>query len=546
MSWLQPSSKGLPGFRPSSFSIMRHFAAHHRRQLLHASRRAFAVSFGLLLAATADAQIPAGEYAARRAALSAKLDDGILIARGADEPVLDYNAFFQSPNFQYLTGYREPAATLVMAKRGRDVRWTLFVQKKVPAVEVWSGQRNGATGATELTGIPARHSDELDAALDSLIGRNPKVYVVADIAEGGDTLNKDDAFVQALRAKHPAATIAGANATLRELRAVKSPAELELLRKAIAISMEGHREAMRAIEPGMNEFEIQALVEYTFRRNGADRPGYASIVGSGPNGTTLHYNRDDRYMQAGDMMVMDVGALYRGYSADITRSFPVSGTFTPEQKAIYQIVREAQATAERNAKPGASWRTVSDSASRAIASGLARLGLIESAEATYECGTAVAPRRCPQLGLYYMHGLGHGIGLEVHDPDQFYLTGKIGVGSAFTIEPGVYVRGNLIDIIPDTPANRTLRAKIAPVVKRYANIGVRIEDDYLVTPAGTEWSSCGLPREIEEIEALMREPYSGPARRDTAMVEWYRAPDGAAGAAPAAGVTPPAGCRPRM
>lgn len=524
---------------------MRYLAAHVPRSMSHICRAALVASLGVLTT-PAWGQIPDSEYAARRAALAARLDDGVLIARGADEPVLDYNAFFQSPNFLYLTGYREPAATLVMAKRGSDVRWSLFVQKKVPAVEVWSGQRNGAAKATEITGIPSRHSDELDDVLDSLLTGKPKIYVVADIAEGGDTLNKDDAFVQSLRTKYPSATIAGANAVMRQLRAVKSPAELELLRKAIAISMEGHREAMRAIEPGMNEFEIQALVEYTFRRNGAERPGYASIVGSGPNGTTLHYNRDDRYMVAGDMMVMDVGALYRGYSADITRSFPVSGTFTPEQKAIYQVVRDAQAIAERNARPGASWRTITDSASRTIGAGLAKLGLIESADATYDCGTSGAPRRCSQLSLYYMHGLGHGIGLEVHDPDQIHLAGTIAVGSAFTIEPGVYVRENLVDIIPDTPENRALKAKIAPVVRRYANIGVRIEDDYLVTPNGTEWSSCGLPREIEEIEVLMREPHAGPARRDAAMVEWYRAPDGAAGGAPAAAVAPAPGCQPRM
>jgi Xaa-Pro aminopeptidase len=145
-----------------------------------------------------------------------------------------------------------------------------------------------------------------------------------------------------------------------------------------------------------------------------------------------------------------------------------------------------------------------------------------------------------------MHGLGHGIGLEVHDPDQYSLTGTIGIGSAFTIEPGIYVRGNLLDIIPDTPANREFRARIGPVVRRYANIGVRIEDNYLVTAQGTEWASCGLPREIGEVEALMREPYSGPAPRDAQRVEWYRAPDGARDASPAARVEPPPGCAPRM
>jgi Xaa-Pro aminopeptidase len=189
---------------------------------------------------------------------------------------------------------------------------------------------------------------------------------------------------------------------------------------------------------------------------------------------------------------------------------------------------------------------MSDSASRVIAAGLAELGLIEAADATFDCGPANAPSKCPQVGLYYMHGLGHGIGLEVHDPDQYYFTGVIGTGSAFSIEPGIYVRENLIDVIADTPANRKLKEKIAATVKRYANIGVRIEDNYLVTPEGTEWASCGLPREIEEIEALMKEPSTGPAERDSARVEWYRSLATGAGPGTAAAVVPPPGCRPKM
>jgi Xaa-Pro aminopeptidase len=317
-----------------------------------------------------------------------------------------------------------------------------------------------------------------------------------------------------------------------QLRGTKSAAELELLRKAIAISMDAHREAMKAVEPGMNEFEIQALVEYTFRRNGAERPAYSSIVGSGPNSTTLHYNKDDRFVQSGEVIVMDVAAQYGGYAADITRSFPVSGTFTPDQKALYQVVRDAQSAAERNAKPGTRASVMSDSARVVIANGLAKLGLIESPDATYDCGTAQQARQCPQYTLYYMHGLGHGIGLEVHDPDQFYFTGIIAQGSAFTIEPGIYVRGNLLDIIPKSPRNAQLVAKIAPAVKKFADVGVRIEDDYLVTDQGLEWVSCGLPREAEEVEALMQGAYSGPPARDSEKVEWYKARDGAANQAP--------------
>jgi Xaa-Pro aminopeptidase len=242
-------------------------------------------------------------------------------------------------------------------------------------------------------------------------------------------------------------------------------------------------------------------------------------VGSGPNATTLHYNANDRFMEAGDVVVMDIGAAYRGYSADVTRTVPVSGTFTPEQRAIYQIVRDAQAAAERQVRPGAPARAMADSARAVLATGLTRLGLIEAPDATYDCAPG---RRCPQLGLYYMHGLGHGIGLDVHDPDQYYQTGILAPGSVFTIEPGLYVRANLLDILPATPANQALAAKLREVVRRYANVGVRIEDDYLVTERGMEWISRA-PREIAEIEALMKAPYTGPVARDAERVEWYRA-----------------------
>lgn len=504
---------------------------------------AVAVSTFSAVAATApdaNAQIPASEFAARRNALAQKLDDGVFIARGAVEPVQDYMSFYQSPGFLYLTGYREADATLLMTKHGTDVQWSLFVQRKIPSQEVWSGQRLGTDKARELTGIPARTSDALMPALDSALATASKLYFLADVTEGRDTLNGDDRFVQQLRQKHPSVQIASANMIVMQLRGTKSAAELELLRKAIAISMDAHREAMKAVEPGMNEFEIQALVEYTFRRNGAERPAYSSIVGSGPNSTTLHYNKDDKFVQAGEVIVMDVAAQYGGYAADITRSFPVSGTFTADQRALYQVVRDAQSAAERNAKPGMRASVMSDSATAVIKNGLAKLGLIEAPDATYDCGSAQAPRQCPQYSLYYMHGLGHGIGLEVHDPDQFYFTGVIQPGSAFTIEPGIYVRGNLLDIIPKTTRNSQLVSKIAPSVKKFADVGVRIEDDYLVTDQGLEWVSCGLPREIGEVEALMQGSYAGPPARDAQKVDWYKSRDG--GASQSAKYQRPASC----
>jgi Xaa-Pro aminopeptidase len=306
--------------------------------------------------------------------------------------------------------------------------------------------------------------------------------------------------------------------------------------------MEAHAEAARALEPGMNEFEIQALLEYTFRRNGADRPAYASIVGSGPNSTVLHYNRDDRYMKAGDLLLIDAAASFGGYAADITRTFPVSGKFTPEQRAVYQIVRDAQAAAERTAKPGVSWREVSRAASAVIAEGLTRLGLIESPTATYACSNNNSGR-CSQVSLYYMHGLGHGIGLAVHDPDQKDRTG-IAVGSAYSIEPGIYVRQELLDIIPRA-GNEAFLDKIAPMVKKYANTGVRIEDNYIVTDAGVIWVSC-VAREADEVEALMREPVKGAGVRDAEKIAWYGATVVDAKAAKPNAAPAPKACNPKM
>jgi Xaa-Pro aminopeptidase len=486
------------------------------------------VALGLAAAvAPLGAQVPSAEYAQRRAALAAKMQDGVLLAIGAQEPAQDYLSFYQNEPFTYLTGYNEPNAALVLVKRAGQTSSMLFVEEKDPGAEVWTGKRFGPEGATKATGINARPRAQLKAVLDSLLNSASQLYVVGDVrltarpGEEGATLSRDDQFVRAIASSHASLKLASANQSVAMLRGTKSPAELDLIRKAVTVTVEAQKEAMRAIEPGMNEFEIQALIEYTFRRNGADRPSFGTIVGSGPNSTTLHYNADDRFMNAGEVVVMDIGASYRGYAADVTRTVPVSGTFTPDQRAIYQIVRDAQAAAERQAKLGAKAQLMSDSASAVMAAGLARIGLIESPNATYDCGPAQQPQQCSQLELYYMHGLGHGIGLEVHDPDQFYFTGTIAQGSAFTIEPGIYVRENLLEILPKTAKNDALIAKLRPAVEKYKNIGVRIEDDYIGTDKGVEWISRA-PREIAEVEAMMKETLAEGTKRDASKVDWYR------------------------
>ncbi|GAC1650220.1 MAG: aminopeptidase P N-terminal domain-containing protein [Gemmatimonadaceae bacterium] len=452
------------------------------------------------------------EYAMRRAALAARVTEGVVLVLGAPEPRQDFLAFFQDPSFDYLTGVHEPDAALLLVKGGGRMQSTIFVQPRDPGREVWTGARMGAVGATALTGIAGRDIGELRPTLDSLLDTGLALYVIGDLGggEGLDArpLTVDAQFVESFRARHRQMSVHDLRAVVLDLRARKSGGELAQITRAAEITVEAQRQVLKVIAPGRNEYEAQAVIEYTFRRNGADRPSFASIVGSGPNSTTLHYNTDNRIMQAGEVVVVDIGASEHGYAADVTRTVPVSGAFSADQRRIYQLVRDAQAAAERQATSGARARLMNDSATAVIARGLAELGLIEGPDAAYDCAGG-GERGCPQYRLYFMHGLGHGIGLEVHDPDQYYSTGKIDVGSAFTIEPGIYVRANLLETLLPTPRNRSMIERIRPSVERYRNIGVRIEDDYIVTDRGVEWISRS-PREADEVERMMKGPGTAP------------------------------------
>ncbi|MEX2182361.1 MAG: aminopeptidase P family protein [Gemmatimonadaceae bacterium] len=471
----------------------------------------------LLLAAPLVAQMPSAAFAARRDALARTVGDGVIVVLGSPEPTPDFLPYQQSRPFFYLTGVLEADAALVMIQQGESRRAVLFVQPKDPAQEVWTGTRLGVDGVGAL-GFDGREASVLRTVLDSLLDAGTALFVAGDFTGGRGPRTPHDQFVEALRAAHPTARIADATGAIAALRGTKSPAELERLRIAAEISNRGHLAAIRLTQPGVAEFELQAIAEYVWRREGADGPGYSSIVGSGPNSTVLHYGASTRVAEAGEVIVMDMAASFDGYSADITRTIPVSGRFTDAQRELYSVVLAAQKAAERQVRVGAPARAMIDSANAALHAGLTQLGLVEAPGATYDCGTAERPRQCSQLSLYSMHELGHGIGLDVHDPEQYYRTGTIGVGSAFTIEPGVYVRENTLALIPDTPRNRVLKARIGPAVARHAGTGVRIEDDYLVTAAGVERPSALVPREIDEIERLMREPRT---ERDPAVVERY-------------------------
>ena len=454
--------------------------------------------------------ITSAEYAARRDSLAARLDSGVVVAFGAPAATGIARAQ-QLPAFRYLTGFVEPDAALVLVLRGGRASGTVYTQARDPRRALYDGFPPDSTAVARETGLGARSIGALAPALDSLAGTGLPFYTLRDYAGAdyaeSDSLTRGATFMRAFAGRHPGLGLHDAHPTLDSLRARKSPAELALLRRAIDITVAAQREAMSAIRPGMWEYEIEALYASAFRRTGGGGPAFASIIGSGPNSTQYHYERNDRRMQAGDVVVMDVGAAWAGYAADVTRTVPVSGRFTPRQRAIYRIVRDAQVAAERVARPGAAYQAWRDSARAVVARGVARLGLTEGVDATFDPPWAdqcrQEPVRCTQSFLYMAHGLGHGIGLEVHDPPRPWKdAGVFAPVDVFTIEPGVYVSTRLLDILPDTPKNRQMIARVRAAVERFNDTGVRIEDDYAITGTGVEWLSRA-PREISEVEAAM-------------------------------------------
>jgi Xaa-Pro aminopeptidase len=463
-----------------------------------------------LPAALVAQSIPTSEYAARRDSLGARLDSGVVVAFGGRSPVTP-ERFVQLPAFRYLTGFLEPDAALVMVVRGGKPSATLYTSARDPRRALYDGFPPDSAEVARRTGMPARSIDALAARLDSLAGTRLPFYTLADFATADaattDSLTRGAHFMRQFADGHPGLVVRDAHPVLDSLRTRKSPAEVAMLRRAIDITGGALREVMRALKSGMYEYELEAMFESAFRRAGGDGAAFVSIIGSGPNSTQYHYNANDRRIGRGEVVVMDVGAGFGGYSADVTRTLPVDGRFSPEQRALYQIVRDAQEAAAKTVRPGSAFEAWRDAARAVIASGAARLGLTEGVDATFDppwaeqCGTN--PVACTQAFLYMAHGLGHGIGLEVHDrPHPWYGTGTFQSGDVFTIEPGIYVSRKLLEILPDTPRNRAMIAKVRAAVERYHETGIRIEDDYLVTDRGAEWLSRA-PREIAEVEAEM-------------------------------------------
>jgi Xaa-Pro aminopeptidase len=465
----------------------------------------------VVLPAAAVAQIPASEFVARRDSLAGRVQNGVVIAFGGRTPITDFGPFYQLPAFHYLTNFDEPDAAFVMVVQNGRGSSTLFLTPVGAREAFYYGRRPDSASVVRDLGVHARASSALGAYVDSLASARLPIYTLADFSDADfaeeDSLTRGQQFIKTIKAKHASAVdVRDAHEIVDALRARKSPVEMALLRRAAQISDEGHRAAMLIPEPS-KEYEIQAALEGTFLRLGGARPAYGSIVGGGVHGTQLHYMRDRGDVKPGDVVVIDAATEYEGYAADVTRSLPVSGKFTPEQRAIYQLVRDAQAAAERNSKPGMSSIAAQDSSIDVRVKGLAKLGLVESTDAQFDppwpADCKARPRACNQAMFWMIHGISHGIGLAVHDPAQFYAPDHLfKQGDAFTIEPGIYISTAALDALPDTPKNRAFIAKVLPTVRRYQNTGVRIEDDYLITDKGLERISLA-PREIEEIEALM-------------------------------------------
>ncbi|HKP67772.1 MAG TPA: aminopeptidase P family protein [Pyrinomonadaceae bacterium] len=446
------------------------------------------------------------ELAKRRAAVAAKMADNSIMVLFSAEPKLYANdvdyIFRQENNLYYLTGLKQEAATLVITKSGGTVSETLFLPKRDPRREAWDGKMYSREQAQTVSGVKSIvDSEELNAFLASLksranfVSKDQKVTLPTAVTKVYLLLPRgaqDENGLREYRVENDFAksgseqTIENARPIFDDLRHIKSPYELKMLQHAIDITTEAQMRSMAMVGRAKWEYEVQAEVEYTYRRRNADFWGYPSIVGCGANATTLHYQESQAEIKKGELLLMDVGAEYEHYTADVTRTFPVNGKFTKEQADIYRIVYEAQEAVGRATKPGVQFQTLQQIAKDTVADGLLKLGLITKKE---------------QVNMWFIHGLGHWLGMNVHDVGRYGE--PLRAGMVFTNEPGIYIREDTLANLPDTPENKALIAAIKPAYEKYKNIGVRIEDDLLVTETGVEWMTKNLPRKLEDIEAFM-------------------------------------------
>jgi Xaa-Pro aminopeptidase len=366
------------------------------------------------------------------------------------------------------------------------------VRKRDPGRETYDGPRSGTDGTMKTFGADTAYLfDEFQTAAYRHLAWGGTLYYTYGINPKIDEKVREMFLERRSSGNFP---VIDPSPILAEMRLIKDGNDLRMgMRKAVEISAKGHIEAIKSITPGMYENEIQAVHEFTYRRNGSPRNGYPCIVGSGPNSTILHYNKNNRQMKDGEVLLMDCGAEYGYYSADITRTVPVNGRFSKEQREIYRIVLDAQKAAMRLVKPGLIKKAMDDAIDSVLGSGLMKLGFIKDKK---------------DFRIFTLHGYSHWIGLEVHDVGNYTVNGKsrpLEVGMCFTIEPGIYVRPDVFSKMKERGYSDDEIATIRKRVESYMNIGVRIEDDILVTESGYSNMSESVPREIDAIETLMKQ-----------------------------------------
>ena len=430
-----------------------------------------------------------GVYAARRQRLMDHYGEGVAIivpssryqmrSRDTDFP------FRQDSDFFYLTGFVEPDSWLVLRPGMDDQSQILFCRPRNRATEIWDGWRLGPERVASVLGISEAYSvDEFDQKIIELLAGCDALVV--DFSKS-EVMPKVQQWQKALQRKARQGVLAPKSIrdltdVLHEHRLVKDAHEIAQMKRAADISVQAHQRAMQLVKPGCFEYELEAEFAHEFKRNGAHAPAYPSIVGSGANGVILHYVENNAQIQDGDLVLIDAGAEFEGYAADITRTFPANGRFSDEQRQLYEVVLRAQLAAIDACKPGNTFADPHDAAVFHLAEGLIQLGLLQgSVQSNIEDGL---------FKKYYMHRTGHWLGLDVHDVGRYKTDGAwrtLEPGMVLTVEPGLYVAED-----------------DESVDERWRGIGIRIEDDVLITADGSDNLTAALPKSVDDIEALMR------------------------------------------
>jgi Xaa-Pro aminopeptidase len=428
-------------------------------------------------------------FARRREEVMNLMGGGVAILPAAPERIRNRDVRYRyrpDSDFLYVTGFPEPEAVAVLVPGRAQGRYILFCREKNPEKEIWEGRRAGLEGALEKYGADdAFPIEDIDEILPGLLENREKVFY--SMGRDRDFDQRLIGWVNEVRGKarngvHAPGEFVDLNHILHEMRLVKRPEEVKLMKRAARVSAAAHRRAMQACRPGMMEYEVEAELLYEFKKGGSPYPAYPPIVGGGENACILHYTDNNSELRDGDLLLIDAGAEIEGYAADITRTFPVNGRYSGEQKAVYELVLAAQLAAIEQVKAGRHWNEPHETAVRVLTQGLKDLGLLD--------GDVAGHIEKGDYKRFYMHRTGHWLGMDVHDVGDYKLADawrELEPGMVLTIEPGLYIAAGSPD-----------------VDERWWNIGVRIEDDVLIAREGNEVLSRDVPKTVAEIEALMK------------------------------------------